>query len=166
MMLSYPGAPPGWFYPPPGAAPDWVDAAGGLYTPDMGREERGGHHPHHHHHHQHHHQQQQQQQQRRDPRKRSRSKSQQKEAVPGGGRKKRKGPTDSDIERTYTGIITITGIAEGKKKMQFETKMLLVYFFTGKIFCWQLQQIRKIFLYTFFITVKMLKKFGGKRICC
>ena len=116
MMLGYPGAPPGWFYPPPGAAPDWVDAAGGLYTPDMGREERGGHHPHHHHHHQHHHQQQQQQQQRRDPRKRSRSKSQQKEAVPGGGRKKRKGPTDSDIERTYTGIITITGIAEGKKK--------------------------------------------------
>jgi hypothetical protein len=36
----------------------------------------------------------------RDQRKRSRSKSQPKEAK----RKRRKGPTDSDIERTYTGM--------------------------------------------------------------
>merc|ERR1719483_1006397 len=36
----------------------------------------------------------------RDERKRSRSKSQPKEAK----RKRRKGPTDSDIERTYTGM--------------------------------------------------------------
>jgi hypothetical protein len=108
--MGYPGAPPppGWFYPPP-AGPDWLDpgggVGGGLYTPDMGREERiGSGHNHHHHHHHHHQQQHQQQQQQRDPRKRSRSKSQQKEAA---GRKKRKGPTDSDIERTYTGNSTL-----------------------------------------------------------
>jgi hypothetical protein len=86
--FHYPVQHPGWLY-----GPDWEAAAfPSQHAEDQARvqrrEERRRHKEH------------------RDQRKRSRSKSQPRDSGPQGGhrQKRQKGPTDSDIERSYTGM--------------------------------------------------------------
>lgn len=80
-MMMGGGAPTTWFYPPP----DWES----IYQ-DQSREERRHQREHHHQH-------------QRDQHKRSRSRSKS-AARDGTSRKKKRSPTNSDIDRTYTGM--------------------------------------------------------------